>query len=161
MLPTFKTRLGLAQNARKFTRVPNVAVVFKLGADTNGIKAPRIPPDVPVERVAQEAPVQVHNILLVQLAERRLRTREPGCRCKHLSRKKLERRRFEFSPSPTRWSQTDHVIRRWCTRSKGAPVLPKTRAWDTMNDVVGGLFALVTLWVIVRIIGGGTWRLLT
>lgn len=36
-----------------------------------------------------------------------------------------------------------------------APWLPKTRAWDTMNDVVGGLFALVTLWVIVRIIGGG------
>lgn len=33
--------------------------------------------------------------------------------------------------------------------------LSKTRAWDTMNDVVGGLFALVTLWVIVRIIGGG------
>lgn len=51
--------------------------------------------------------------------------------------------------------QTDHVIHRRCTRSDGANGLPKTRAWDTMNDVVGGLFALVTLWVIVRIIGGG------
>lgn len=105
VLPAFKTRLGLAQNVRKFTRVPNVAVLFKFGADSNGIQAPRVAPNVPVERVAQEAPVQVHHILFVQLAERRLRTRELRCRRKHLSRKGEERRRFEFSPTPTRRSK--------------------------------------------------------
>ena len=105
MLPAFKTRFCLVQNVRKFTRVPNVAVLFKFGADTNGIQAPRVAPDVPVERVAQEAPVQVHHILFVQLAERRLRTRELRCRRKHLSRKGEERRRFEFSPTPTRRSK--------------------------------------------------------
>ena len=105
MLPAFKTRFCLVQNVRKFTRVPNVAVLFKFGADTNGIQAPRVAPDVPVERVAQEAPVQVHHILFVQLAERWLRTRELRCRRKHLSRKGEERRRFEFSPTPTRRSK--------------------------------------------------------
>lgn len=124
MLPAFKTRLGLAQNVRKFTRVPDVAVLFKFGADSNGIQAPRVAPNVPVERVAQEAPVQVHHILFVQLAERRLRTRELRCRRKHLSRKggsvadsSFPRRRL-VAANRSRDTSTVHAVgwRQWAAQ---------------------------------------------
>ena len=63
-----------------------MAIELELSSNAKGILPPCITTDVPVERVTKIPPVQVHHVLLVQLAERWWRTCQPYCRRKHLLR---------------------------------------------------------------------------
>lgn len=137
MLATRELLLGLLQDRRKLARVLHVAVVLKLGTDPLCVRAPKIAADVPVQRVAQKPAVQVLHILLVQLAERRGRVRLPSRRDKHLAKGRQTVRPRHRRPFVSR---DDHSAHR-----------------GTMNDLMGALFALLVLWMMLRMIGGGTW----
>lgn len=86
MLATLKLRFCTVQETREFARVAHMAIELELSSNAKSILPPCITTDVPVERVTKIPPVQVHHVLLVQLAERWWRTCQPYCRRKHLLR---------------------------------------------------------------------------
>ena len=88
--------LGTLEQRSQLTGVGHVPVVLEFSANALGVGAPKVTTNVPVQRVAQHAAVDILHILLVHLAERSGRARLPSDGRKHAAGKRRGRDRAGY-----------------------------------------------------------------